>query len=109
MKKMMAEDMFAQDLCTEDFSEEELEEAKSFLVDNQNIFFSRDPIGYRLRENAIDAWKKTLVADGRRQESELQDNDVVKIIADLEDAEDIRWAMDINEEDVLNGIESWHC
>ena len=72
-------------------------------MNNLNEFYSFTEIGHKLRENAIDAWKKELVANGKRSKSELNDEVGNMIIADLENNVDIKNAMLMNIEDVNKG------
>ena len=90
--------------CTEDFTKEELEEAKKLLNDNQTAFYQDNDIGFRIRNCAIEMWKKELINDGKRTKNELQDPIMVEIIADLEDAADIKNAMEMNKTYVMQCI-----
>ena len=62
-----------------------------------DIFYSPHPIAAKIRNDAIDAWKKKLIAEGKRTKEELQDPNIVAIIADLEDATDIQCAIMMND------------
>lgn len=89
--------MHVQAQCIDGFSQQELENAKAILVDNQTAFYRLNDIGYKLRENAINLWKKEMVNDGKCTKLEIQDNAIASIVADLENAIDIKNAMSLND------------
>ena len=100
MKNQIKEKQFVHNLyINNNFSEDELLDAKSILIDNQTTFYRQDYIGYKLRENAINIWKKELISNGKRSKSELNDEIGNIIIADLENNIDIKNAIIMNVED----------
>lgn len=104
MKSQMKERQSVHNLYTNDvFSNDELSDAKSILIDNQTAFYRRDYVGHKLRENAIDFWKQELVKNGKRSKSELNDEIGNMIIADLENNIDIKNAILMNIDDINEG------
>lgn len=81
--------MKAKHIEIDGFSDEEIQDAVQYLKDRQTEFFRDDYVGEKLRQNAIDNFKKM---------NKIKTNDAyeLKIHADLLDDNDVSYAIEKN-------------
>ena len=81
--------MQLQDHSTESFNEEELAEAKKYLIKRLTEFYEDSSIGFKLRANAIDKFKK-------EHSLERASFEEVKVQMDLESEDALSFALEMN-------------
>lgn len=108
MQLMMVGNTHVQHLCIDGFTEDEIKDAQDILNDNISAFYRTDDIGWKLRDNAIEAWKRDLIKCGAYKISDFESFAQKAIIADLENEPEIKNAIVMNHEHPSNDDKRWH-
>ena len=88
--------MHAQDHSTDSLTSEDLESAKRYLFKRMAEFWEDSYVGRKLRNNAIDSFKKTM---GLKDDCEPE---IIQVTADLAGEDEISYAVTMNQSHSLS-------